>query len=753
MRLNSWRRKEKVLNKFQTYRPQVEMLEDRVVPTLAFGNLQMINPNLTAPLNLSGLVTGDFNGDGRLDVVSASANSSQLSLAPGLGNGSFGTPIVTNLPAGTAPTFLAAGNFNGDGFTDVAVATAAGNLALFFGSASGQFQAGPVISTGGPISALAAGILHGGSLTDLVTTNPVANTVTVFLNNGGTFTPQAPVALPFTTNPTVVRLGDLNFDGSPDAVVGSSGSNSLTVLLNNKAGILTPTTTPLMLPAGGAVGDIAIRDFTNSPAPAVSITGSNGLPFVPLAVSDLANGAVDLYSGGATNGIISLSLQQTVTGVPNGVQLIAGDFNNDSFTDLAVATGGANTVLVLTNNQLAGLNAPVPVLSQASNLNLLAAADFNNDGRIDLAVGSSNGANPAILVGQNQSTIGTSGSIGFFATATDRGVQSLVNIYNAQGQFLYSFNPFAGVSFTGGIRVAVGNVTGDAIPDLIVGSGPGGVTVVKVYNGASILAGTPVETIEFNPFGTSFGGGVFLATGNLTGPGHADIVCGADAGAGPEVSVWAVSTQIGIAKGTFAFMIGNPLFVYPLGSFTGGIRVACADVNGDGLDDIITGAGPGGGPQVKIYLGNVQSIFNPNPFASFFGIFPTSFMGGIFVAAGDFNGDFKAEVIVSADTGGGPQVQVFSGASIVATPNGTPTSGGFNALIATGFTGGTRVGSSVGLYQGVSRRVLLSTAGPAGNQLTVFDVFAFLANPVGQPPQFIGVFTPPTNAGFGQYVG
>jgi hypothetical protein len=81
-------------------------------------------------------------------------------------------------------------------------------------------------------------------------------------------------------------------------------------------------------------------------------------------------------------------------------------------------------------------------------------------------------------------------------------------------------------------------------------------------------------------------------------------------------------------------------------------------VNGDGRADIITGAGAGGGPHVAVFSGaNLQLL------ASFFAYDPF-FPGGVNVAAGDVDGDGHADIITGAGPGGGPHVAVFSGASL-----------------------------------------------------------------------------------------
>jgi FG-GAP-like repeat len=125
------------------------------------------------------------------------------------------------------------------------------------------------------------------------------------------------------------------------------------------------------------------------------------------------------------------------------------------------------------------------------------------------------------------------------------------------------------------------------------------------------------------------------------------IVVGAGAGGGPHVRLF----EPPALSSFFQFDAFAP-------GFTGGVRVAAGDVNGDGLTDVIVGAGPGGGPNVKVYDGKTGSLLQ-----SFFAFDP-SVMGGVFVAAGDVNGDGRADIIVALDSGGGPVVKVFNGADL-----------------------------------------------------------------------------------------
>ena len=133
-----------------------------------------------------------------------------------------------------------------------------------------------------------------------------------------------------------------------------------------------------------------------------------------------------------------------------------------------------------------------------------------------------------------------------------------------------------------------------------------------------------------------------MAAGDVNGDGTADIITGAGPGGGPQVKVFN-GVNLGLHKSFFAFN----------SNFTGGVYVAAGDVNGDGKADIITGAGPGGGPHVSVFDGGSNQLLH-----SFFA-FSSNFQGGVRVAAGDVNGDGRADIITGAGPGGGPHVRVF----------------------------------------------------------------------------------------------
>jgi hypothetical protein len=127
---------------------------------------------------------------------------------------------------------------------------------------------------------------------------------------------------------------------------------------------------------------------------------------------------------------------------------------------------------------------------------------------------------------------------------------------------------------------------GDGRADIIAAAGTGGGSNVRVID----IAGG-AEVASFDAYGPGFAGGVFVAVGDVNGDGVADIVTGAGAGGGPHVR--AIHTEGGLIE-IASFFAYDP-------AFAGGVFVAVGDVTGDGVADIVTGAGAGGGPHVRAF--------------------------------------------------------------------------------------------------------------------------------------------------------
>ena len=241
----------------------------------------------------------------------------------------------------------------------------------------------------------------------------------------------------------------------------------------------------------------------------------------------------------------------------------------------------------------------------------------------------------------------------FFAIGAEPGSGGGVSLVDADsGVTRFTTYPF-GVNFPLGVNVAVGDLTGDSIPDLIATPGAGGGPVVAIVNG---LSGTLLKSqIVLDP---NFRGGLSVAAGDVNLDGLADVIVGAGAGGGPVVVVLDGKTATADAPPPplATFFAFDP-------AFRGGVSVAAGDVDGDGRADAVVGAGGGGAPHVKAFS---VATGTPTQKLSFF-TFDPAFRGGVTVAAGDVDGDGITDVVTGAGRGGAPHVQSFRGTDLART--------------------------------------------------------------------------------------
>ena len=250
-----------------------------------------------------------------------------------------------------------------------------------------------------------------------------------------------------------------------------------------------------------------------------------------------------------------------------------------------------------------------------------------------------------------------------------------------------------------------------AVAAALVPATPAGAALVHVQPGGGphvrlfTTGGTP--TGSFFAYDTGFRGGVSVALGDVDGDGQPEVITGAGAGGGPHVRVFGLDG--GLRSQFFAYAT----------NFAGGVFVAAADVDGDNRAEIVTGAGAGGGPHVRVFSPNgaVRSEWFP---------YDPAFPGGVRVGAGDLDGDDRAEVVTGAGPSGGPHVRVFSGQGA-----------GRSSWMAydVGFSGGVNV--AIG-----NSRVVTGPAGAGGPHLRVFTAGGNLADQwFAYDPGFAGGIT------------
>jgi len=317
------------------------------------------------------------------------------------------------------------------------------------------------------------------------------------------------------------------------------------------------------------------------------------------------------------------------------------------------------------------------------------------------------------LIGNGQTEIRSIAVVppGFKLIGADAGGWPVVRVFDTltDGE-LVAFLAYE-MSFRGGVRVAGADITGDGIPEIVTAPGPGGPPDIRIIDVSGPFPMMIGSFLAYDPF---FTGGVHVAAGDVNGDGWDDIILAPDVGGAPHVRVLSGRTGWDL----FSFFPYDP-------SFLGGVRLASGDVNVDGQAEIITVPGPGGGPHVRVFSGAGLVELH-----SFFAYAP-SFVGGVYVAAGDINSDGRADIITSPGAGGGPHVRVFSGLDLLEVAS-------FFAYPPT-FTGGVRVGA--GDWNNDGRIDIITGPGPGGGpHVKIFSgaTLAELAGFFAFTPAFVG---------------
>ena len=391
-------------------------------------------PEVDYPLGVP-LAVGDFNNDGKPDLIGVNSGSSTVSVLLGKGDGTFG--FAMNSPAGNVGIAggLAVGDFNQDGKLDAVALTSSG-FSVLLGNGDGTFQMPMISGFGLNPTFVAAADMNGDGKLDLVITNSSGansspDAVSVLLGKGdGTF--QTPITVNTGNGISWLLVSDINADGKPDVVIGNS-SRDVSILVGNGDGTLQ---VPLASFATGAYGPIAAADFNGDGSVDLAAAPFNGGPLntIYVLLNDSSGRAASLAPATiafGTQTVGGTSSAQSVTLKNRGTSAItiktvtfsgpqSADFHQTNTCGTSLAATATCSVSITFSPSAAGSRtASLLIVDDAFNTPQTAALS-GTGGTTDfgLTVASGSSASATVNAGGTATYTLAIGGTGFGGTAT-----------------------------------------------------------------------------------------------------------------------------------------------------------------------------------------------------------------------------------------------------------------------------------------------------------------------------------------------
>jgi hypothetical protein len=563
----------------------------------------------------TGVVAGDFNDDGNIDLAVSNNFDNTISILYGNGDGTFQTQVVVDVASG--PMSIATGDFNGDGKLDlIASCTGSGVVSVLLNDGNGNFTLvnSPSNVSGPGRSFVITGDFTGDGNTDAIVSSQTEEQLYLLAGQGnGSF--KGPTALSKTSVGLIYSLtaADVNNDGKIDLAFGTDPPFGVSVMLGEGNGKFKA---PLLSTVAG-VTSIAFADV-NGDGILDLVTPAEGLSSLEISLGD----------GKGQFGISKTTSTKGPDFVPGPDSTVVGDFNGDGKLDLAMAEANSpnGQVAVVLGNGRGGFGSPItsPLLSEAiNNQDQMMSGDFNGDAKLDLIIMDDYSTGFQVLLGNGDGSFQTpvdtklnttlNFAVGDFngdgktdvVVTTTVNAQALISIYLSNGDGTFTL----GSQYTeeyGGPSVA--DVNGDGKLDLVFIGNP---VFVMLGNGDGTFQ-APIK----GPVVLSSSGAII---NDFNGDGKADIVVGTDDG---------IAFLEGNGNGTFQ----SPVYSNATIQFC--CEMLAEDVNGDGKLDLVNNS-----EEVLVMLGNGNGTFQP-PFS--YTANGQVYSGNIVV--GDFNSDSIGDV-------------------------------------------------------------------------------------------------------------
>lgn len=343
-----------------------------------------------------GLATGKFNNDNYPDIVAVNANTSNLTVLPNNGNGTFAEGVVS--PAGYAPTSVIACNLNGDTFDDLVVSGSAGTYAFV---STGDCHFTPLIPCGSGYSSTVGDFDNDGD-TDVATTDWNQNKMFIYLNDGtGKFNKAQEIST--SDYPGEIIAADINNDGNQDLAIVFGDRfvvSTLQIRFGDGSGTFSLAPSKTIDDIGEIIeggmrysaGGVTASDFNSD--------GNIDIAFLyfddTLSFTEFAEFTSILLGDGTGN--FSTTANWDLFPVNLGpVDSVAGDFNDDGYIDLATTNCYSKNVSILANGGNFTLF-PKQDISLSQKPSNITADDFNQDGLMDIALTNFDNGNVLVLI-------------------------------------------------------------------------------------------------------------------------------------------------------------------------------------------------------------------------------------------------------------------------------------------------------------------------------------------------------------------